>query len=211
VTGDATEPYRWVVDPIDGTVNYARGIPHCCTSIAFQGPNPKVPFAPHRKGEFTTQETDSRRTLVGVVYDPFTEEMWTAISGRSARLNDKPIKVSSCAKISESILSIGFAKSSSTLRRMLPVLNYLVPRARKTRMMGAAALALAYVAGGRFDGFMEYGIRLWDIAAGGLLVQCAGGDYRVRNVPGKYTYHVVATNGKLGRPLQLAQFKGNLK
>ena len=85
---------------------------------------------------------------------------------------------------------------------MLPSFNELVPRVRKIRIMGAAALAMVYVAGGRFDAYIEAGVRLWDIAAGGLILECAGGEFWRRQLPGEHAYSVVANNGRLRRKLQ---------
>src|SRR5207249_3304657 len=93
------------------------------------------------------------------------------------RLNGKIIHVSRRNHLNESIIAIGFAKSAESLKATLPYFNWLVARVRKIRMMGAAALALTYVATGRFDGYVERGIRLWDIAAGSLIVECAGGEF----------------------------------
>ncbi len=184
--GDQTSEYRWVVDPIDGTVNFTYGIPHACVSIALQ----------RRAG--ATNYT----TLVGVVYEPFSEELWTAIRGQRALLNGTPIRVSRRAKLNEAIVSMGFAKQTVTLNEMLPVFNRMVHRVRKIRIMGAAALAMTYVASGRFDAYVEAGVRLWDIAAGGLILECAGGDFCHQAVPGKeHTYRILVNNGLLHRKL----------
>lgn len=184
---------RWVVDPIDGTVNFTYGIPHACVSIALQrrtrpdkpGENPDAPF----------------QTILGVVYDPFAEEMFTALRGSPAKLNGKAIRVSQRTKLDEAIVSVGFAKSTASLERMLPQFNALVHQVRKIRIMGAAALAMVYVAAGRFDAYLEGGVRLWDIAAGGLILECAGGDFFNEPVDNDHTYRIVANNGKLRKKL----------
>ncbi len=186
--------YRWVVDPIDGTVNFAYGIPHACISIALQGRAP-VP------GPGTYE--DGYDTLLGVVYDPFCDELWTAVWGQPARLNGQAVTVSTHSKLGESIVSIGFAKSRASLEATLPYFLRLVHKVRKIRMMGAAALALTYVASGRFDAYIERGIRLWDIAAGGFILERAGGEFRRQATHGHYTYRMLATNGRLGRQLKL--------
>src|SRR5947207_1831715 len=129
--------------------------------------------------------------------------MWTAIRGRPARLNGKIIHVSRRGKLAETIVSIGFAKSRESLDATLPYFNQLVHRVRKIRMMGAAALGLVYVATGRFDAYIERGIRLWDIAAGGLIVECAGGEFWRRQVPGEQSYQMIASNGRLRRTLRV--------
>jgi myo-inositol-1(or 4)-monophosphatase len=194
VSGRAHAEYRWVVDPIDGTVNFAYGIPHACVSIALQrrAVTPKA-------AEFE----DGYQTLLGVVYDPFCNELWTAIRGRAARLNGKVIRVSGRLKLSEALVSIGFTKSRASLEATLPYFNKLVHRVRKIRMMGAGALGLTYVACGRFDAYIECEIRLWDIAAGGLIIESAGGEFWRQALPGKPAYRVIASNGLLRRSLRV--------
>ena len=134
VSGKQSAEHRCVVDPIDGTVNFAYGIPHACVSIALQT---KAVVA---DGVYS----DGYQTLVGVVYDPFVDEMWTAIQGGPARLNGRAIQVSRRDRLEECIASIGFAKSRETLEKTLPYFHQLAGRVRKIRMMGAAALGLTY-------------------------------------------------------------------
>jgi myo-inositol-1(or 4)-monophosphatase len=186
ILGDANAAERWVVDPIDGTVNFTYGIPHACVCVALQVKKDSVNY----------------ETLVGVVYDPFCDELWTAIRGGPARLNGRIIHVSRRKKMSEAAVAIGFAKSRKTLDKMLPYFNKLVRRVRKVRMMGAAGLAMTYVATGRFDAYVERDIRLWDIAAGGLIVECAGGEFWREPVPGEYKYRMVTNNGLLRKQLK---------
>jgi myo-inositol-1(or 4)-monophosphatase len=189
LAGPEGAPLRWVVDPIDGTVNFTYGIPHACVSIALQELVNNI-FV----------------TVVGVVYDPFCDEMWTAIRGQPARLNDRPIHVSKRRDLSECIVSIGFAKDFESLHLNLPVFNDLVRRVLKIRMMGAAALAVVYVASGRFDAYLESGIYLWDIAAGGLILECAGGEFWHRPHPTGPKFEMLANNGLVRRKIQtLAQ------
>lgn len=176
---------RWVIDPIDGTVNYAYGIPHACVSIALQS-----------RGEHDYE------TVLGVVYDPFVDECWTALRGGPARLNGRVIRVSEHRRWSEAIVTFGFAKSRKSLEAMLPLFHQLVHRVRKIRIMGSAALALAYVAAGRMDAYFEPGVRLWDIAAGGLILECAGGTFGHDPLNGRHAYRVRAHNGHLGRAIQ---------
>jgi myo-inositol-1(or 4)-monophosphatase len=106
------------------------------------------------------------------------------------------------AKLSEAIVSIGFAKSRANLERTLPYFNRLARRILKVRLMGAAALAMTYVASGRFDAYLERGIRLWDIAAGGLILECAGGEFWHEPIPGQYAYRMIASNGLLRKKLE---------
>jgi myo-inositol-1(or 4)-monophosphatase len=197
VVGDSSAEFRWVVDPIDGTVNFAYGIPHACVSIALQ-----------RRAETSGALVyeDGYETLVGVVHDPFCGETWTATKGTTARLNGKPIRVSRRNRLNEAIVSIGFAKSKESLEATLPYFIKLVHRVRKVRIMGAAALALTYVATGRFDAYVERGIRIWDIAAGGLIIECAGGEFWRRAVAGEHTYRMVANNGRLRRALSVPKW-----
>jgi len=194
IQGDPHSSDRWVVDPIDGTVNFTYGIPHACVSIALQHRT-----RDHRPGEHPDAPF---QTIAAVVYDPFTNETFTAIRGERAKLNGKAIAVSTHTRLDESIVSIGFAKSAASLDFMLPQFNALIHKVRKVRMMGAAALAMVYVAAGRFDAYVEGGIRLWDIAAGGLILECAGGDYFHEPIAGEHTYRIIANNGKLRRKFQ---------
>ncbi len=180
ITGDMGAEYRWVVDPIDGTVNYAFGIPHAAVSIALQ----------HQE-----------QSVVGVIYDPFADELWTVIRGGPTRLNGRPVKVSTHTRLEDSIIAIGFSKSQSSLEKCLPHVNRLARKAKKLRIMGSAALELAYVASGRLDAYVERRISLWDFAAGGLMVEAAGGEFHTLVVKGQYRYAMVADNGKLRKKL----------
>ena len=180
--------WRWVVDPIDGTVNFAHGIPHACVCIALQE---RIGSAP-----------DAFETVLGLVLDPFQNELWTAIRGKPAFLNGRRIRVSRRRKLGEAVVSLGFAKSQRTMDQMLPVFNDLFPRVRKLRLMGAAGLALTYVADGRFDAYLEAGVRLWDIAAGGLIVECAGGTFGREAIETGHRYAINVNNGFLDRELK---------
>ena len=185
--GQANADGRWVVDPIDGTVNFAYGVPHACVSIAFQTRRGGA-------GEFFT--------VAGVVHDPFCNEIWTGARGGPARLNGRIIHASRRRELAESMVAIGFAKSDGSLEENLPVFNLLVRRVRKNRMIGSAALSLAYVACGRFDAYIESGISLWDIAAAGFILECAGGEFWRRPIPGSHQYRMLANNGLLRKKLE---------
>jgi myo-inositol-1(or 4)-monophosphatase len=198
--GESDAEYRWVVDPIDGTVNFSYEIPHSCVSIALQK---KV------QGSKSKVQSANYETLAGVVYDPFCDELWTAIRGQPARLNGKIIHVSKRDKLKTAIISIGFGKSKESINATLPYLGELLRRVRKVRMMGAAALAMVYVASGRFDGYVEQHVRLWDIAAGGLILECAGGEFWNRPVEGEHAYQVLANNGLLRRQLTSLRERSN--
>ena len=189
--GDIETELRWVVDPIDGTVNFTYGIPHACVSIALQ----------QRLGK-RNEYGDDYETVVGAVFDPFTDELWTAIRGQAAKLNDKTIRVND-GGLREALLSIGFAKDKKTMEYMMPYFSKLAPKIRKPRMMGSATLALTYVASGRFHGYIESKVNLWDIAAGGLIVECAGGEFwRTPRKKGNYTYAVLASNGGVRKSIE---------
>ncbi|MFO1477039.1 MAG: inositol monophosphatase family protein [Verrucomicrobiota bacterium] len=198
VAGDPNAQYRWVVDPIDGTVNSAYGIPHACVSIAqerVEGRGSKI----ERPSQPSTLDA-GHSTLLGVVYDPFTDELWTARRGGKARLNGRVIHVSRRRDLAECVVSIGFAKDRASLKRALPYFIWLAHRVRKIRMLGSAAMGLTYVATGRLDAYIERGVNLWDIAAGGLILECAGGKFW--RDPGSHgKYRMVASNGLLHRKL----------
>ena len=202
----AKSEYRWVVDPIDGTVNYFHGMPHAAVSIALQkrdecrvasdenNARSRMPFHVTRHA--------SHVTLMGVIYGPFTDELWTATRGGPTRLNGRIVHVSRCARVEDAVIAMGFSKSKLNLEKSLPYVNRLSRRAMKIRIMGSAALELAYVACGRLDAYVERTINLWDIAAGALLVECAGGEFYTRPAPGG-KFRMVADNGKLRRKLQV--------
>ncbi|MFO1489240.1 MAG: inositol monophosphatase family protein [Verrucomicrobiota bacterium] len=197
-SGAADSEYRWVIDPIDGTVNFAYGIPHACVSIALQ----------RRVAEVSDFKSRTARavyeTLVGVIYDPFQDELWTAVRGQQAKLNGRAIHVSNRRKLSECIVTVGFAKSKASFEASLPSFVWLARRVRKVRIMGAAALGLTYVATGRLDAYIERGVSLWDVAAGGLIIECAGGKFWTEPAGDGQKLRMVASNGlvhsKLPKP-----------
>ena len=175
IVGDQSSEHQWVVDPLDGTVNYYYRIPHFCVSIALRF-----------KGEI----------IVGVIYDPIRDEMWSGQKGEKPKLNGEHFRVSERADLAEAVISIGLAKTQETITTNLPLLQEMIHRVRKCRVLGSAALDMAYVACGRFDAYIEQGISLWDIAAGWLLIETAGGtvDLRPRKDM-KDKYSIVASNG----------------
>jgi myo-inositol-1(or 4)-monophosphatase len=189
-----------VVDPIDGTVNYAFGIPHAAVSIALQVQSPES----KAQSRFSQLKTKNLKfiTLLGVIYDPFADELWTAIRGGPTRLNGHVVRVSRCMDVGKAVIAMGFSKSRKNLEKSLPFLNWLSRRTLKVRIMGSAALELAYVASGRLDAYIERTINLWDIAAGGLMVECSGGEFYTRPAPGG-KFCMIASNGLLRRKLQL--------
>jgi myo-inositol-1(or 4)-monophosphatase len=154
IAGNQESDYQWIVDPIDGTVNYFYNIPHFCISIALR----------HKE-----------EIIVGVILDPMRNELWAAHKDGDATLNGVPCSVSKRTELSDAILSVGFSKTKTTITSGLPVLEKMVYRARKCRLMGSAALDMAYVACGRLDAYIEQAVSLWDIAAGKIIVEKAGG------------------------------------
>ena len=210
-SGNVNAEYRWVVDPIDGTVNYAFGIPHAAVSIALQvhspqstvhSPKPSSILYPLARRSAAKTAPSSHQTVLGVIYEPFIGELWTAIHGGPARLNGCVIRVSKRANVDAAIIAMGFSKSKLNLEKSMPHVVRLSRRALKIRIMGSAALELAYVASGRIDAYVERTINLWDVAAGALLVECAGGEFYTRPAPGG-KFRMCADNGLLRRKLQI--------
>jgi myo-inositol-1(or 4)-monophosphatase len=147
--------HRWIVDPLDGTTNFAHGFPQFCVSIGYE-----------RRG----------RMQAAVIYDALKKETFVAHRGRGARLNGKPIHVSGTDSLSASLLLTGFPYDRRERRRFyLCFWETFMLRTQGVRRTGAAALDLAYVAAGRTDGFWEFGLKPWDVAAGSLIVEEAGG------------------------------------
>jgi len=147
--------YVWFTDPLDGTTNYAHGYPFFCTSVAL---------------------TVDGSTVAGAVYDPIKDELFTAERGQGARLNGKPLRVTSCSTLLRSLLVTGFPYDlRDDLRAKLALFNRFMGHARAIRRDGAAALDLCYVAAGRVDGFWEERLQPWDMMAGALMVEEAGG------------------------------------
>jgi len=170
-------PYKWVIDPIDGTVNFAHGIPLCCVSIGLQ-----------HGGEL----------LLGAVYNPVMEELFFAEKGKGALLNDQPIYVSQKKDFERACLVTGFPYQwPETKEHPVRVFERFVLQGLPVRRLGSAAIDLCWVACGRFDGFWEYNLQPWDVAAGYLIVREAGG--RVTNFRDEpadiFDKETLATNG----------------
>lgn len=176
LAGNLDSERQWIVDPIDGTVNYYYAIPHFCVSIALRV-----------AGEIT----------VGVIHDPMVGETWTVEKGGPAMLNGKPIQVSKRDLLAESILFVGCGKDEEALKTGIERFRKASLKARKMRMMGSAALGMAYIASGRLDAYVESRISLWDIAAGKLLVETAGGKVDLTSNGESDTWAIVATNGHI--------------
>ena len=171
--------YKWIIDPIDGTVNFAHGLPLCCVSIGLE-----------QDGE----------VILGAVYNPFIKEFFFAQRGYGATLNDKKIAVSSETSVAKSCLVTGFPYTYlDQPNGPLEVFSKLIRAGVPVRRLGSAAIDLCWVAAGRFDGFYEHKLNAWDSAAGFLIVEEAGG--RVSDFKGDkyslYQPHIIATNGKI--------------
>src|SRR5260370_11026464 len=151
---DTGSEYRWYVDPLDGTTNFAHGFPVFCVSLALQHKN---------------------ETIAGLCYDPTRDELFAAERGKGAYLNDRPIHVSKISKLSESLVGTGFPSHKRHKNPNIHFYHQLTLRSHGVRRAGSAAVDLAYVACGRFDGFWEFNLNPWDTSAGVVLVREAGG------------------------------------
>jgi len=175
--------YKWIIDPIDGTVNYANGIPICCVSIGVE---------------------HEGKMIMGAVFNPFMDEFFFAERGAGAYLNEQRIRVSDKDNVSHSCLVTGFPYTYLDLPNgPLEVFGRFIRKGIPVRRLGSAAIDLCWVAAGRFDGFYEHKLNAWDSAAGFLLVEEAGG--KVTDFEGNYYSpyqpHIVATNGKIHNKL----------
>ncbi|WP_457561398.1 inositol monophosphatase family protein [Caminibacter sp.] len=177
----------FIIDPIDGTTNFAHQVPHCAISVAIY---------------------ENARPKYGFVYNPILDEFFWAIKGEGAYLNDKEIKVSKNDYFQRALIGTGFPYSSAEnegdLNWVINKLHKILPRCQDIRRLGSAALDLCYVASGRYEGFYEINLKPWDVAAGMLIVQEAGG--AVSNIEGsEYKFFenkcIVATNGLIHEQL----------
>lgn len=175
--GDQSSPHQWIIDPLDGTVNFFYSIPHFATSIALR---------------------HNGTIIAGVIHDPMRDETWTVSSDSPALLNGLPIAVSPRTELSEACVSVGVSKSIDSINSGLPLFEKMVRNAKKCRMLGSAALDLAYVASGRLDAYIESQISIWDIAAGILLLEKAGGRLSLTPLPGRdEKFAIAATSGSI--------------
>ena len=175
---------KWIIDPIDGTINFANGIPICCVSIGIE---------------------QKEKMILGAVYNPFMDEMFIAERGQGATLNGKKIQVSDKSDLLTSCLVTGFPyQYLDTPNGPLQIFEKLIRKAIPVRRLGSAALDLCWTAAGRFDGFYEHKLQAWDSAAGFLIVEEAGG--KVTDLEGNdytpYNPGIIATNGKIHQQLQ---------
>ena len=180
---DNGSPYRWIIDPLDGTTNYAHGYPVFCVSIALE-----------YKGN----------VILGVIYQPMLDELYVVQKGRGATLNGHRLRVSEAGDVDRSLLATGFPYDiRDTEEDNIDHFVVLAKRVQAIRRAGSAAFDLACLAAGRFDGFWELKLAPWDTAAGWLMVEEAGG--RVTDLYGEPFHlaspHMLATNGKIHRDL----------
>ena len=185
-TAGSDSEHRWIIDPLDGTTNFLHGLPHFAISVALE-----------RAGEL----------VAGVVYDPIKDEMFLAEKGGGAFLNDRRLRVSARKNLGESLLATGIPfRGHGGTEDFKRQLDFAMNETAGVRRLGAAALDLAYVAAGRYEGFWEEGLSPWDVAAGILLVREAGG--YVSDLKGGQTMlhggTILASNGLLHAPLQAA-------
>lgn len=180
-TGD-DDGWLWIVDPIDGTTNFVHGMPLCMPSVA---------------------ATQHGRVMVGVIYDCHRDELFTAIRGRGAFLNGQPITVGQQETLGDAIVAMGSPPATESMAMSVKGVAVLMPRVRTIRMLGSAALMLAWVANGRLTSYWEYDLSSWDIAAGALIIQEAGG--RFTDLEGNdftlQTRKICASNGKIHNEL----------
>lgn len=183
-TGDESSALNWVVDPLDGTANYHQGMPLCCVSIALM---------------------NGWEPVLGVVYDFNRDEMFSGVCGQRAWLNGEPMSVSEIKTPDQAILNTGFPANRDFSEQALSAFAREAARWRKVRMLGTAALSLAYVACGRSDAYEENDVMLWDVAAGCALVRAAGGDVKISGEDMNKPVDVIATNVDLIRNLMTAR------
>ena len=176
IGGDAT--WKWIIDPLDGTTNYAHGYPCFCVTLALE-----------HEGEI----------VIGVTFDPTRDELFSAERGRGATLNGKPIRVSAAEKLGDSLIVTGFPYDFKQRENFARHLTDFLLSSRGVRRDGSAAIDMAYVACGRFDGFWEEGLNPWDVAAGKLLIEEAGGvvTYYDGSKFSIYSPPIVASNGAI--------------
>ena len=155
------EQYLWIVDPLDGSLNYSQGIPFCCISIALWKGN---------------------KPILGVVYDFDRKELFSGLIGEGAWLNEIPIKISNITKNNEATLCTGFPINTDFSVDGITRFVHKIKAYKKVRLLGSAALSLAYVACGRVDAYMEENIMLWDVAAGCAIVSAAGGEILIESL-----------------------------
>jgi myo-inositol-1(or 4)-monophosphatase len=180
---EGTNDYRWIIDPIDGTSNFTHGIPHFCISLALQ---------------------KAEETILGYVYQPLTQELFRAEKGKGATLNGDPIYRSDRQQLNLAVVATGFPYAVETwVADYLTMIYAIMQQTHGLRRFGSAALDLAYVAAGRLDVFLEFNLKPWDVAAGSLIVQEAGGQVSDFTGGDRYVFggEMLATNGHVHQPM----------
>ena len=173
-----TNKWKWIVDPLDGTTNFVHGYPCFCVTLALE---------------------HEGRIVIGVTYDPTRNELFSAEKGQGASLDNKPIRVSAAQKLADALIVTGFPYDIKQRENFARHLTSFLLRSRGVRRDGSAAIDMAYVACGRFDGFWEEGLNPWDVAAGLLLIEEAGGrvSYYDNSPFSIYTPPICASNGTI--------------
>jgi fructose-1,6-bisphosphatase/inositol monophosphatase family enzyme len=165
------EPYLWVVDPLDGTVNYYHGIPYFCTSIACYATADETVIDPgHRLPDGRTLGAP----ILGIVYDPLRDELFTGTAGRGASLNRGPLLTPEVTRLEEAVVALSFGAREESILYMSRILPAFARSARKVRSFGSTALDMVQVAVGRIGAFVQMGTNLWDFAAAAVIVRAAG-------------------------------------
>lgn len=180
-TAPAAADMLWIIDPIDGTINYFHGLPLWCCSVAVQV-----------RG----------RISAGAVYAPMLDECYTAHRERRATCNGKPLAVSTTRRLMDAVILTGLDKRNDLLSNSIALFQRLSLKTQKLRIMGSAALDICQVAAGRADAFFESGIYIWDAAAAALIVDQAGGRTEIMATGPHYQLRIIASNGRLHTPLR---------
>lgn len=173
-----TNKWKWIIDPLDGTTNFAHGYPCFCVTLALE---------------------NEGQIVIGVTYDPTRNELFSAEKGQGASLNNKPIRVSAAQKLADALIVTGFPYDFKQRENFARHLTTFLLQSRGVRRDGSAAIDMAYVACGRFDGFWEEGLNPWDVAAGLLLIEEAGGrvSYYDNSPFSIYAPPICASNGTI--------------
>lgn len=179
-TGESASPYLWIIDPIDGTVNFSHGLPFWCCSVAvrYQG-----------------------QTQAGAVYAPALSELYTAATGLPAQCNRRPLRVSTVPRLSEAMVMTGLDQKINPKAGRMEVFRAIADSAQKARVMGVAALDMCRVAAGQADAYFEAGIFTWDVAAAALIVEQAGGRTEILGNPAPHHLLFLASNGLIHEEL----------
>ncbi|KJS31924.1 MAG: hypothetical protein VR64_10460 [Desulfatitalea sp. BRH_c12] len=161
------EAFTWIIDPLDGTVNFRHGLPFYCVSIACY--RTACTLSPSHSG--VTLE----KPVAGVIFLPFSQELFVGLAGRGAFLNERPIRVSPVVYTGDTVVSVSFGKTPVIMQRMIRRLAALLPQVRKARCFGSAAAELAYISAGYLGGLVYESLKLWDFAAGKIILEESGG------------------------------------